>query len=62
MWARLELTFEEAAFGTEKEVPVVRIETCAKCGGTGSAAGSSPETCPTCRGTGSVRTPRILWG
>ena len=44
--ARLELTFEEAAFGAEKEVPVTRIEACAKCSGTGSAAGSAPETCP----------------
>ena len=53
--ARLELTFEEAAFGAEKEVPVTRIEACAKCSGTGSAAGSAPETCPTCRGKGKVR-------
>ena len=60
--ARLELTFEEAAFGTEKEVPVVRIETCAKCGGSGSAAGTAPETCPTCRGTGSVRTTQNFMG
>ena len=41
--ARLELTFEEAASGAEKEVPVTRIEACAKCSGTGSAAGSAPE-------------------
>ena len=60
--ARLELTFEEAAFGAEKEVPVTRIEACAKCSGTGSAAGSAPETCPTCRGTGSVRTTQNSMG
>ena len=60
--ARLELTFEEAAFGAEKEVPVTRIEACAKCSGTGSAAGSAPETCPTCRGTGSVRTTQNFMG
>ena len=60
--ARLELTFEEAAFGAEKEVPVTRIEACAKCSGTGSAAGSVPETCPTCRGTGSVRTTQNFMG
>ena len=56
--ARLELTFEEAAFGAEKEVPVTRIEACAKCSGTGSAAGSAPETCP----TGSVRTTQNFMG
>ena len=60
--ARLELTFEEAAFVAEKEVPVTRIEACAKCSGTGSAAGSAPETCPTCRGTGSVRTTQNFMG
>lgn len=59
--ARLELTFEEAAFGAEKEVPVTRIETCAKCSGTGSAGGA-PETCPTCRGSGSVRTTQNFMG
>ena len=60
--ARLELTFEEAAFGTEKEVQVTRIENCAKCSGTGAAPGTSPETCPTCRGTGSVRTTQNFMG
>ena len=59
--ARLELTFEEAAFGAEKEVPVTRIEVCAKCSGTGSAGGA-PETCPTCRGSGSVRTTQNFMG
>ncbi len=60
--ARLELTFEEAAFGAEKEVPVSRIENCAKCSGTGAAPGSSPTTCPTCRGMGSVRTTQTILG
>lgn len=60
--ARLELTFEEAAFGTEKEVPVTRIETCAKCNGSGAAAGSQPETCPNCHGSGSVRTTQNFMG
>lgn len=60
--ARLELTFEEAAFGAEKEVPVARIETCAKCGGNGCAPGTAPEACPTCGGTGSVRTTQNFMG
>ena len=41
---------------------MTRIEACAKCSGTGSAAGSAPETCPTCRGTGSVRTTQNFMG
>ncbi len=60
--AKLELTFEEAAFGAEKEVPVSRIENCAKCTGTGCAPGTTPAVCPTCRGTGSVRTTQNLLG
>lgn len=59
--ARLELTFEEAAFGTEKEVSALRIENCAACSGTGSADGII-ETCPTCRGTGQVRTAQSFMG
>ena len=53
--ARLDLTFEEAAFGCEREISVQRIENCAVCSGTGSADGAV-ETCPTCRGAGQVRT------
>ncbi len=60
--ARLELTFEEAAFGAEKEVPVARIETCAKCGGNGCAPGTTPEVCATCGGSGSVRTTQNFMG
>lgn len=59
--SRLELTFEEAAFGTEKEVTVPRIENCANCGGTGSADGVE-ESCDRCRGTGQVRTTQNFMG
>ncbi|MDY3617493.1 molecular chaperone DnaJ [Agathobaculum sp.] len=55
------LSFEEAAFGCEKEITIERIESCEDCGGTGASKGTSPETCPNCRGTGTVtqtqRTP-----
>ncbi len=55
------LSFEEAAFGCEKEISVGRIESCDECGGTGAARGTSAETCPQCRGSGTVtqtqRTP-----
>ena len=55
------LSFEEAAFGCEKEISFNCIDTCDDCGGTGAAKGTTAETCPNCRGTGSVmqtqRTP-----
>ena len=50
-----ELTFEEAAFGCTKEVPVSRIENCPECGGTGCEKGTTPEVCKRCSGTGTVR-------
>ena len=59
--ARLELTFEEAAFGCEKEVATQRIENCAACNGTGSADGVI-ETCQQCRGTGQIRTVQNFMG
>lgn len=59
--AQLELTFEEAAFGTEKEVAALRIESCSACSGTGSADGVI-ETCPNCKGTGQVRSVQNFMG
>lgn len=52
----LTITFEEAAFGVEKEISYLRVEECSKCGGSGAKPGTSPETCSTCRGTGQVKT------
>ncbi len=59
--ARLDLTFEEAAFGVEKEVSAQRIENCSDCKGTGSADGKV-ETCSQCRGTGQIRTVQSVFG
>ncbi|MBR2889187.1 MAG: molecular chaperone DnaJ [Oscillospiraceae bacterium] len=59
--SRLELTFEEAAFGCEKEVASQRIENCAACSGSGSADGVI-ETCSQCRGTGQVTTVQNFMG
>ena len=50
----LTITFEEAAFGCEKEIQYRREENCKECGGSGAAPGTKPETCPTCKGRGSV--------
>lgn len=52
----IDLTFNEACFGVEKDVTVNHLEKCDQCNGTGAAKGSTPETCPTCHGTGQVRT------
>ena len=55
---RLTITFEEAAFGCEKEVSIDRVEQCETCKGTGAAPGTSPETCPACGGSGQVQQRR----
>ena len=52
----VELSFEEAAFGCTKDVPISRIENCPDCGGSGCEAGTTPEVCSRCGGSGSVRT------
>ncbi len=49
------ISFEEAAFGTQKEIEVLREEECDVCHGSGSKEGTQPETCPICHGTGQVR-------
>lgn len=51
----VELTFEEAAFGCTKEIPISRIENCPECGGSGCEKGTTPEVCKRCGGSGSVR-------
>jgi len=53
--AAVDLTFEEAAFGCTKEIPISRIEDCAECHGSGCEAGTTPEVCPVCGGSGQVR-------
>ena len=58
---RIEVTFEEAAFGAEKEISFHRIENCEKCNGTGSADGVI-ETCSQCRGSGQIRVTQNMMG
>jgi molecular chaperone DnaJ len=50
----LDLSFEEAAFGTETHIQIPRSEPCAPCSGSGAAAGTSPTACSSCNGTGQV--------
>lgn len=51
----LEVTFEEAAFGTTKTMRYDRVVSCGDCSGSGAAEGSHPETCSACHGRGRVR-------
>ena len=59
----LHLTFEEAVFGTTKEVEISRYETCEHCKGMGNEPGSKIIDCETCHGTGQhVRIQRTPLG
>jgi molecular chaperone DnaJ len=51
----LEITLEQAAFGTETKIRIPTMEACEPCHGTGAKAGTQPKTCPTCQGSGQVR-------
>lgn len=51
----LEISFEEAAFGVEKEISLYREEQCDHCHGEGAEPGSKVETCPDCHGSGYIR-------
>ncbi len=51
----LEITLEEAVFGTEKVINFPKWENCSVCRGNGSEPGKSPETCSSCKGTGQIR-------
>ncbi len=55
---KVELTFEEAIFGADKEIEITREEVCSTCHGSGAEPGTSPQRCPTCGGTGEVRQVR----
>ena len=48
MRLRMELKFEEAAFGIEREISLQREEECDTCHGSGAKPGTSTTTCPTC--------------
>lgn len=51
----LELSLEQAVFGTEVKIRVPTLESCSSCGGSGAKKGTSPTTCVTCGGVGQVR-------
>ncbi len=51
----VQITFEEAVFGTTKDINVTIKDTCDSCKGTGAKPGTHPETCKTCNGSGQER-------
>lgn len=55
---QLQITFEEAVFGTEKDLLVTKTVGCDRCRGTGAEPGSKTVTCPLCKGTGEIRAVR----
>lgn len=50
----INLKFEEAVFGVEKEITINKHENCSTCGGSGAKVGTSPKTCDKCHGAGVV--------
>ncbi len=55
---RIDLSFEEAVFGVDREIEITRDEICGTCHGSGAEPGTSPVRCSTCNGTGEVRQVR----
>ena len=51
----LELSFDEAVFGTSKDIAYTKNDSCKTCHGSGSSEGGGKRVCPTCQGSGQVR-------
>lgn len=57
----MEISFEEAVLGCEKEVPVTKLDACESCRGTGAEPGSATKTCSACGGRGQVISSRGIF-
>jgi molecular chaperone DnaJ len=57
----LEISFEEAAKGCEKEISLTKLDTCDQCTGSGRQTDSKVKTCPTCGGRGQVVSARGIF-
>lgn len=49
------ITLQEAAFGIEREIEIVRTELCSQCRGAGARPGTHPTQCPNCNSSGQIR-------
>jgi len=59
----LEITLEEAAFGTDKHIIIPKLESCNACHGTGAKSPDDIKVCETCHGSGvHVRQQRTPFG
>lgn len=58
LYYSINLDFEEAAFGVEREMDITRDEVCERCKGSGAEPGTSPTTCSACQGRGEIRQVR----
>ncbi len=59
----IQISFEEAVFGTTKEISINVMDTCETCHGTGAKPGTHAETCKKCNGTGQERvTQQSIFG
>ncbi len=62
VYARVNITFEEAVFGVKKDVNFSKVQKCPDCGGNGAAKGTQPQTCKACGGSGQKRVTQRLGG
>ena len=59
----MDLTFNEAVFGVEKEISLEKKDACQRCQGTEGEPGSKISTCPKCHGTGQIKSAkRTIFG
>ena len=59
----IDVSFEEAAFGTKRKLNITKTEQCETCKGTGAKPGTSAEKCTLCNGTGqTVQQQRTMFG
>jgi molecular chaperone DnaJ len=57
----MEIEFEEAAAGCDKEISVTKLDSCSHCHGSGGEEGATRKTCPACQGRGQVVTSRGIF-
>ncbi|MDD2997460.1 MAG: molecular chaperone DnaJ [Erysipelotrichia bacterium] len=50
----LDITFEEAVFGCDKNITIQKSSSCTACAGSGAEAGSKRKPCPICKGRGTI--------
>jgi len=57
----MEISFQDAVLGCEKEIAVTKLDACESCRGSGAEPGSTVKTCSTCGGRGQVISSRGIF-